>query len=201
MILEIEELHQKDVMAVSKLIDRSFSRSVASTLTNEGVSTFMSGLTSESIEKRLASGNTFIVCRNENSIVGVAEIRDKNHLNLLFVEPSIQRKGIGRKLLLNLVDRVQESQITVNSSLNSVDAYIKFGFHQGGDFAACKTKYFFSFLFCLKKKETMPREINIYIDISHNTILIRFYYTICDHPQSGFILISTVFWENSCLTR
>ncbi|NRB40459.1 MAG: GNAT family N-acetyltransferase [Pseudomonadales bacterium] len=132
MILEIEELHQKDVMAVSKLIERSFTTSVASTLTNEGVSTFMSGLTSESIEKRRASGNTFIVCRNEKSIVGVAEIRDKNHLNLLFVEPSIQRKGIGRKLLLNLVDRVRESQITVNSSLNSVDAYSKFGFQKIG---------------------------------------------------------------------
>ena len=132
MILEIEELHQKDVVAVSKLIDRSFSKSVASTLTNEGVITFMSGLTSESIEKRLASGNTFIVCRNETSIVGVAEIRDNNHLNLLFVEPSIQRKGIGRKLLLNLVDRVLGNQITVNSSLNSIDAYIKFGFQKTG---------------------------------------------------------------------
>ena len=132
MILEIEELHLKDVMAASKLIDRSFSNSVASTLTNEGVSTFMSGLTSESIEGRLVAGNTFIVCRNEKSIVGVAEIRDKNHLNLLFVEPSIQRKGIGRKLLLNLVDRVRENKITVNSSLNSVDAYLKFGFQKTG---------------------------------------------------------------------
>lgn len=132
MILEIEELHPKDVMAASKLIDRSFSNSVASTLTNEGVSTFMSGLTSESIEGRLAAGNTFIICRNEKSIVGVAEIRDKNHLNLLFVEPSIQRKGVGRKLLLNLVDRVRENKITVNSSLNSVDAYLKFGFQKTG---------------------------------------------------------------------
>lgn len=132
MILEIEELYPKDVLVVTKLIDRSFLMSVASTLTNEGVSTFMSGLSSESIERRLASGNTFIVCRNEESIVGVAEIRDKNHLNLLFVEPSIQRKGIGRKLLLNLVDRVRENQITVNSSLNSVDAYTKFGFQKTG---------------------------------------------------------------------
>ena len=132
MILEIEELHPRDVMAVSKLINRSFSESVASILTNKGVSTFMSGVTSESIEKRLASGNTFIVCKNEKSIVGVAEVRDKNHLNLLFVEPSVQRKGIGRKLLLTLVDQVGENQLTVNSSLNSVDAYAKFGFQKTG---------------------------------------------------------------------
>jgi len=132
MILEIEELHPKDVMDASKVIDRSFSNSVASTLTNEGVSTFLSGLTSESIERRLASGNIFVVCRNERSIVGVAEIRDQNHLNLLFVEPSMQRKGIGRKLFLNLVGRVRESNVTVNSSLNSIDAYIGFGFRKIG---------------------------------------------------------------------
>ena len=132
MILEIEELHSKDVMVVSKLIDRSFSNSVASTLTNEGVSTFLSGLTPESIERRLIFGNIFIVCKNEGSIVGVAEIRDKNHLNLFFVEPSIQRKGVGRKLLINLADRIQESKITVNSSLNSIDAYIEFGFQKTG---------------------------------------------------------------------
>ena len=132
MILEIEKLHPKDVKAASKLIDRSFSDSVASTLTSEGVSTFLSGLTSESIERRLVSGNTFIVCRNDKSIVGVAEIRDNNHLNLLFVEPSMQRMGIGRKLLLNLVDGVRENNVTVNSSLNSVDAYIEFGFKKTG---------------------------------------------------------------------
>lgn len=138
MILEIEELEQKDVKTVSKLVERSFSNSVASTLTNEGVSTFMSGLTSEAIEKRLISGNIFIICRNERSIVGVAEIRDKNHLNLLFVEPSMQRKGIGHKLMLNLIDRVRENQITVNSSLNSTDAYTKFGFKKSGPIAEVK---------------------------------------------------------------
>ena len=132
MILKIEKLQSKDVLFASKLIAKSFSDSVAPTLSSEGTSTFMSGLTAESIEQRLASGNTFMVCRNEITIVGVGEVRDKNHLNLLFVEPSLQRKGIGRKLLLNLINGITEKVITVNSSLNSVNAYRKYGFQETG---------------------------------------------------------------------
>lgn len=123
MIFEIEKLHLKDVMAASQLIGRAFSSTAAQTLTNEGVSTFRSIMTVDSIEQRLAFGSSFIVCKNKLSIVGVAEIRDRNHLNLLFVEPSLQRKGIGRTLLLKLVDGIKVSEITVNSSLHSVGAY------------------------------------------------------------------------------
>jgi len=132
MKLKIEKLHSKDILAASELIGRSFSEAVASTLTDEGVSTFMSGLALESIEKRLASGNTFIVCRNEMTIVGVGELRDQNHINLLFVEPSMQRNGIGRKLLEGLIYEISENKVTVNSSLNAVNAYKKFGFKETG---------------------------------------------------------------------
>ena len=132
MILEVEELQSKDVLEASQLIDNSFSDSVAPTLTDEGITTFRSGLTQESMKQRLASGNIFIVCKDGASIVGVAEIRNKNHLNLLFVETSLQRKGIGRKLLNCLLNHIHDSEITVNSSLNSIAAYTKYGFQDAG---------------------------------------------------------------------
>ncbi|VAW57173.1 hypothetical protein MNBD_GAMMA07-393 [hydrothermal vent metagenome] len=128
MKLKIEKLQQKDIITVSKLIDNSFIASVAPTLTDEGIVNFQKGITPESIKERLLKGNIFIVCKHNNIIVGVGEIRNNNHLNLLFVEPSEQKKGIGRKLILSLIKDVTQSVITVNSSLNAVAAYKKLGF-------------------------------------------------------------------------
>ncbi len=84
------------------------------------------------MKERLLSGNTFVICKNKNTIIGVGEIRNKNHLNLLFVEPCMQRKGVGRKLLINLAGGVEKKEITVNSSLNAVNAYKKLGFKECG---------------------------------------------------------------------
>ncbi len=130
--MRIEKLKINDLSFASALIEKAFDHSVAPTLSEEGVAAFKSGLTQESIKNRLNLGNLFIVCRNNNLIVGVGEIRDKNHLNLLFVEPSMQKSGIGRKIFNELLRSVKESEVTVNSSLNSIDAYKQFGFIENG---------------------------------------------------------------------
>lgn len=132
MKLEFQQLHADDIQSVSLLVNRAFTESVAPTLTNEGIINFASGVTPESIKERLLSGNTFVICKINNTIVGIGEVRNKNHLNLLFVEPGMQRKGIGRKLLMNLSDGVESNEITVNSSLNAVNIYKKLGFKESG---------------------------------------------------------------------
>ncbi len=132
MKLDIQQLQTDDIPSVSQLIKRAFTESVAHTLTDDGINNFEAGVTPESIEERFLSGNTFVICKNKNTIVGVGEIRNKNHLNLLFVESSMQRKGVGRKLLINLVGGVEKNEITVNSSLNAVNAYKKLGFKECG---------------------------------------------------------------------
>jgi len=128
MKFEIQTLKAKDIPSVSKLIDHAFLESVASTLTDEGIHNFKIGTTPESIKKRFLSGNTFIICKHKNNVVGVGEIRNNNHLNLFFVEPSLQRKGIGKKIFNRLLMAVIENEITVNASLNAVNAYTKLGF-------------------------------------------------------------------------
>ena len=130
--MRTEKLKISDLSFASLLIERAFDHSVAPTLSEEGVATFKRGLTLESIKNRLSSGNVFIVCRSKNSIVGVGEIRDKNHLNLLFVEPNMQKSGVGRKIFNELLRAVKESEVTVNSSLNSTGAYRQFGFVENG---------------------------------------------------------------------
>ena len=65
----IERLKITELLQVSQLIERAFDESVAPTLSEEGVVTFKSGLTPESIQGRLDHGNPFIVCRSDTSIV------------------------------------------------------------------------------------------------------------------------------------
>ncbi|MEM7359909.1 MAG: GNAT family N-acetyltransferase [Pseudomonadota bacterium] len=132
MELELEELKPKDLPEAVDLIDRSFSDAVAPILNKEGVATFKNSLTIESLGERLNTGNLIMVCKSAGVIIGVAEVRDENHLNLLFVDPSKQRSGIGRRLLDSLIDRIEHRELTVNSSLNSIDAYAKYGFQESG---------------------------------------------------------------------
>ena len=132
MKLEIQTLKIKDISAVSKLIDHVFSESVASTLTDEGIQNFKAGITPESIKKRLSSGNSFIICKYNNNVVAMGEIRNHNHLNLFFVASNMQRKGIGRKLFLTLLKTATNNEVTVNASLNSICAYTKLGFTVSG---------------------------------------------------------------------
>ena len=130
--MRIDKLKTNDLLFASSLIERAFDHSVAPTLSEEGVATFKRGLTLESIESRLSLGNLFVVCRSKGAIVGIGEIRDRNHLNLLFVEPSMQRSGVGGKIFDELLRAVKDSEVTVNSSLNSIGAYKQFGFTENG---------------------------------------------------------------------
>ena len=131
MTIQIEELQLDDAVQAIELILESFSTSIAATLEQEGIDTFSRGLNENQFRKRLKS-NLILVCRLRNDLVGLAEVRDSNHLTSLFVKPSLQRQGIGRLLIAELKKRVKENQITVNASLNSIEAYTNFGFVRNG---------------------------------------------------------------------
>jgi len=69
-------------------------------------------------------------------VVGVAALRDYQHVYHLFVSTSYQRRGIARALwqfLMNAATAKGTREFTVNASLYSVPAYLKFGFSPSGD--------------------------------------------------------------------
>lgn len=125
-------MHVDDIEAVCALILKSFSQFVAPTLNDEGIETFRAGISKNEILKRANAGSIFLVCKTNAAIVGVVELRNKNHLNLLFVDPGAQRKGIGKLLFHFLSKKIFEKEITVNSSLNAIEAYRQFGFIENG---------------------------------------------------------------------
>ena len=74
----------------------------------------------------------YTVAEDDGDILGFIGIRDRSHLFHLFVSKDHQGKGISRRLWNNALSAASEQPkavaFTVNSSLNAVPVYRRFGF-------------------------------------------------------------------------
>jgi len=61
-------------------------------------------------------------------VQGVIELKEGRHVAMLFVDPESQNKGIGSELFSEVMAYARTEIITVSASLNSVSAYLKYGF-------------------------------------------------------------------------
>lgn len=133
--MNIREVAETDIEAVSAFCISSFSKSVAGTLSEEGVSTFSKIAARDAFLKRMKEDNLILVIECNGEIDGVIELKESRHVAMLFVKPEKQMKGIGRKLLSSALKCAKSSTVTVNASLSSVPAYKKYGFELKGDIA------------------------------------------------------------------
>ncbi len=74
-----------------------------------------------------------LVSRKGETIVGVIEVRNNDHIYLLFVDAAYHRQGIGKTLLKAALARCVKQdpkvdEITVNSSPFAVPIYQRLGF-------------------------------------------------------------------------
>ncbi len=84
------------------------------------------------IERNKTNSVAFYAKYNE-AIIGMVEMRDNNHICLLFVDKHYHGKGVARKLMQEVTQlaRLNKSkQIDVNASLYSVAIYEKLGFRK-----------------------------------------------------------------------
>lgn len=133
--MKIREIKERDVEAVSAVCLASFSTSIASSLSEEGVLTFSKIASSDSFLKRIKEDNLMLIAECGEKIVGVIELKEGSHIAMLFVEPDKQMKGIGRKLLSSALSYAKVSTVTVSASLSSVPMYRKYGFECKADIA------------------------------------------------------------------
>ena len=115
------------------LVSKVFNEFVAPLYSQEGISEFMKYLRAEEMTDRIKAGNFVILAKSGTDIIGAIEVRDTSHIALLFVEGLHQKKGVGRALLKKAIEKCKTRnpdthRITVNSSPNSVAAYINMGF-------------------------------------------------------------------------
>jgi GNAT superfamily N-acetyltransferase len=126
----------EDAPAISALVIASAREHIASSLSDAGLSRLLSEMTTENQAKRIRNGYQFFVALESGKLVGAAAIRLPSHLQLLFVDTQHQRRGIGRQLWNHargwIASSTSHGPITVNSSLNAIAAYERFGFAIAG---------------------------------------------------------------------
>jgi GNAT superfamily N-acetyltransferase len=125
--IEIREMLSGEEEAVCNLVLEVFDRFVASQFSQRGIEEFRDYLRVEALKRRAGEGHIILLAVENDALLGMIEMRQRNHISLLFVREAHQGRGIGRELVSHAVTDAAAS-IQVHASLNSVGFYRKAGF-------------------------------------------------------------------------
>ena len=132
--LIIRDINPSEISQVHKLISETFHSHVSPDYSSKGATVFLEYIETEKIEERLGKEHCMLVAVDKNKgIIGVIELREYNHMSLLYVEPEFHNKGIAKKMLKKAIKICKKmndnlSFITANSSPYAVKIYEKLGF-------------------------------------------------------------------------
>ena len=127
--MAIREMTKHDIDRVSQLCRDAFNASVAQTVTAQGCDQFYLYTTPDTLDELLNHPeHTTLVYESERRILGMVALKQGVHVALLFVDPTAQRRGIGRALIDAILPYCCTPSITVRASLSSVAAYQSYGF-------------------------------------------------------------------------
>lgn len=130
--------------AASALIAAGFERTIAADLDSVGRVAFRMYVAERSIAARLAGGALGLVAVEAGIVVAYAEVQGRgrqlagrDHLSLLFVAPARQRRGIGRRMLAEIVRQTSAlprspRSLSVHAAPSAVPAYRRLGFRPTG---------------------------------------------------------------------
>jgi GNAT superfamily N-acetyltransferase len=127
------EMHAGEETAVCDLVLDVFDRFVAAQFSQEGIDEFREYVRPEALAKRTRVGSVVFLAAENSELLGMVEVRNGNHISLLFVRGRHQGRGVGRGLMVQALQRCSEVQgpalsLTVHASPNSVAFYRKVGF-------------------------------------------------------------------------
>ncbi|WP_157313930.1 GNAT family N-acetyltransferase [Chitinibacter sp. GC72] len=126
MALEIREIAFSEYERAAEVVWASFQHLAAQYQSAAGIEQFRRFAQASEIRARDAVGGQCHVAVIQNTVIGVLQARADAHIALLFVLPEFQSRGVGRALI-RAAD-AQQRLLTVNASLNSVNAYMRYGF-------------------------------------------------------------------------
>jgi len=135
--LTYRPLSAEDILEVSELVTRVFNEFVAPEYSSKGVQEFHCYIQPSAFRARAQTNHFSLITLEQDKVVGVIEMRDHNHIALLFVAPEFQRRGIAKELLHRALQicRANEPrlwEISVNSSSYAVPIYERLGFRRVG---------------------------------------------------------------------
>lgn len=128
----VRKMRREDVSDVSRIVLDSFLHSVSDHLSEQGIATFRTIASEQALLERMSKENTMLVYESAGAIHGYAEVKEGRHIALLFVHPARQRSGVGAQLVSEALKHCTSGMVTVNASLNSVGAYLRYGFEMAG---------------------------------------------------------------------
>ena len=129
---EARNATQADAAKISTLI-RSLSGPFLVSPDGLGAGRFLDSITEQAVRSYISASNfSYLVAEIDSELVGVVALRDHSHLHHLFVAQAHQGKGVGRNLWLSVklaaFRATNSGRFTVNSSLNAIPVYERFGF-------------------------------------------------------------------------
>ena len=134
--MKIERATIADAPRISALI-RELSKPFLVSPSGEGAEPFFAAVGEAAIHGYVAASNfVYLVAKAEGQLAGVVALRDNSHLFHLFVAEPFQGQGLGKKLWSTVKTKAiqlgNEGKFTVNSSLNALLVYERFGFIASG---------------------------------------------------------------------
>lgn len=131
--MHVRKLTEDDLPLASAVCIDAFMLAVAPSLSAQGVETFAKVASVDAFAGRKQGDNLMLVCEADGVITGLVELKQGRHVAMLFVAPSWQRRGIGRRLVNAALEQARAEVVTVNASLSSVASYQRYGFVLAGD--------------------------------------------------------------------
>ncbi|MCD7729951.1 MAG: GNAT family N-acetyltransferase [Oscillospiraceae bacterium] len=134
MNFEIKKLETEgEIICAIDLAKEVFMKFEAPIYPKEGTNSFLGFLYGENMRRMLLEKSiVFFGAFEENQLIGMCAVRDKNHISLFFVRESCQRRGVGRKLFYTISNFAKENYnsktFTVNSSPFGLPFYSAMGF-------------------------------------------------------------------------
>lgn len=124
-----------EVDAVSALVTAVFRARLAQRCPARGRQEFLFFAQAQELANRASAGNRVLVAVEGGEIVGMIEVRDGNHIVLLFVDLERQRRGIGRALMEAAFPEFEQGRperMTVHAAPGAEEAYRRLGFVPSG---------------------------------------------------------------------
>ncbi len=133
--IEYMRAGKKDVDDIYQLIKSVFDEYVAPAYREQGIQEFYKYIQIPAITERLDKNHFILIAKAENEIAGVIEVRNFDHVSMLFVSTKHQKKGIANTLLGKALELCKKESpklevVSVNSSPNAVHIYERMGFEK-----------------------------------------------------------------------
>ena len=126
----------EDADYISTLIIDSQRKYCFHEYTEDGQKLMLRLCGTEAIKSYIERGDVYYVAWNGKKIIGVAGIRDNDHLTHNFVEASFHRKGISKELWRLATEecsrRGNQGSYNLRASTYAISVYEKWGFIQTG---------------------------------------------------------------------